>query len=255
MYLAYVDESGNVGPKGSRTYTLGCVIVRDVEWPETFDRLIAFRRFLRAKFGLPVRAEIKANHLIRNAGAFRGLSLGEQARADLYRQAIRLQPKLGLLAFGIVIKKRELRNLHPDRDPREVAWEYLLQRLERFSSPGGSHPGEPVLVVHDEGEGAMVRKLARKARRAGTAGSAFGSGMLKRPARLLLDDPVPRDSRESYFLQLADLDAYAAFRRIQPPPPRPVQIVPHGLWEQLGTAIYRPANYLGGGVPGIVEWP
>lgn len=111
------------------------------------------------------------------------------------------------------------------------------------------------MLVHDEGEGPIVRKLARKARRAGTAGSAFGTGVLQRPARLLLDDPVARDSRQSYFLQLADLTAYAAYRRIRPPPARPTQIVPQLLWDQLGAAIYRPANMLAGGVPGIVSWP
>lgn len=105
MYFAYVDESGNSGWAGSRTYALGCVMVRGVDWPMTFDRVIAFRRFLRARFGLPVRAEIKANYLIRNAGPFRGLGLGDQARADLYRQAMRLQQKLGMLAFAVVIDK------------------------------------------------------------------------------------------------------------------------------------------------------
>jgi uncharacterized protein DUF3800 len=237
-------------------------MVSGVEWPDTFDRLIAFRRFLRARFRVPVRrAEIKANYLIYNSGPIRGLGLGDQARADIYRQAIRLQPKLGMLAFAIVINKGNLQGRNAQRDPadqrdaRDVAWEYLLQRLERFNSANGSHPGEPVLLVHDEGEGAIVRKLARKARRAGSAGSAFRTGSLVRPARLLLDDPVPRDSRQSYFLQMADLIAYAAFRRIHPPPVRPVNIVPHRLWDQLGSAIYRPANQLAGGIPGIVAWP
>jgi hypothetical protein len=74
--------------------------------------------------------------------------------------------------------------------------------------------------MHDEGEAHLVRRLQRKARRAGMAGSMFGTGVLSRPAKLVLDDPVPRASREAYFVQLADLDAYAAFRRLYPPPPR-----------------------------------
>lgn len=99
----------------------------------------------------------------------------------------------------------------------------------------------------------LVRKLARKARRAGTAGSMFGTGLLRRPARDLLDDPVAKDSRQSYFLQLADLDAYAAFRRLYPPPARPVQIVPQGMWDQLATARYWQANMYSGDPPGIVQ--
>ena len=116
------------------------------------------------------------------------------------------------------------------------------------------------MVVHDEGETAVIRKIARKARRAGSAGSAFGTGHLDRPARLLVDDPISRDSRQSYFVQLADLSAYAAFRRIHPPPPRHVPIVPQTMWDELGGAIYTEANYLArldhpDDPPGIVSWP
>ncbi len=86
------------------------------------------------------------------------------------------------------------------------------------------------LVVHDEGNAKAVRALARKARRAGGAGSIGGGGYLQRPFDRLLDDPVPRDSSQSYFVQFADLAAYAAFRRLYPPPPRPVNIVPQLTW-------------------------
>jgi hypothetical protein len=84
-----------------------------------------------------------------------------------------------------------------------------------------------------------VRKAARKSRRAGTAGSEFGTGILHVPFKGLLDDPVPRDSRQSYFLQLADLAAYAAFRRLYPPPERPRQIVPQEMWDELRDARFQ----------------
>jgi hypothetical protein len=99
-----------------------------------------------------------------------------------------------------------------------------------------------------------VRKLARKARRAGTAGSMFGSGMLRVPFARLVDDPVPRSSAHSYFVQLADLAAYAAFRRLYPPPPRLVPIVPQTMWDELGDARYTPVTY-SADPPGIVHWP
>jgi len=112
------------------------------------------------------------------------------------------------------------------------------------------------MVIHDEGDEATVRKRARKARRAGTAGSAFGAGLLKRPFTRLIDDPIPRSSHQSYFLQLADLDAYAAFRRLYAPPARPVQIVPQTMWDELGSARFRPVRSLyRGGPAGIVPGP
>ncbi len=252
LHFAYVDESGDAGPRGSRTYSLGCVFVDAQAWPATFDSLIGFRRFLRATYGVPVRAEVKANYLLHNGGPFRPLQLSEAARFSIYRGFMRLQPKLGIVTLAVVVDKAAAAQRYPGRDPRDIAWEWLLQRIERFMTQ--SHRS-PVLVVHDEGEAILVRKLARKARRAGTAGSMFGTGVLRRQARDLLDDPVPKDSRQSYFLQLADLVAYAGFRRLYPPPPRPVQVVPQTMWDELATAPYWQANMYSGGPPGIVHGP
>jgi hypothetical protein len=105
MHLAYVDESGSVGVGSSLTFTLACVLVDATRWPDVFDEILDYRRFLKSTFGVPVRAEIKANHLLRNGGAFRPLGLSEGARFRIYRGLMRLQQKLELLAFAIVIRK------------------------------------------------------------------------------------------------------------------------------------------------------
>lgn len=251
MHIAYVDDSGNPGMPGSQTFCLGCVLVDSARWPDVFDEVIEFRRFLRDRFRLPVRAEVKANYLLQNKGPFRSLNLGESARFAIYRGFMRLQAKLELQIFAIVIRKDLLAEKSLSVDPRHVAWQYLFQRLERFTSNGATQ----VMVMHDEGDGGLARKLLRKARRVGSAGTKFGTGSLKRPARLLLDDPVARRSHESYFIQLADLVAYAAFRRTCPPPLRAVQICPSTMWDELGKARLAAVNRLSGGPPGIVVWP
>lgn len=256
MLLAYVDESGDDGrQRGSRTYALGCVMVDASAWTSTFDQLIAHRRWVRQRFGIPVRAELKANYLLRNGGPLRTTPLGERARFALYRSFLRLQPKLGLDVFAVVVdKEKAAQKFSSSRPASDIAWEYLLQRLERRTTK--ANPKLEVMVIHDEGDEINVRKRARKARRAGTAGSAFGTGALKRPFTRLIDDPVPRASHQSYFLQLADLNAYAAFRRLNPPPPRPVQIVPQAMWDELGSARFRPVRSLHrGGAVGIVPGP
>lgn len=233
MFLAYIDESGDPGTNGSHTYALGCVMVDHEVWLNRFDRLIAFRRHLRRLFGIPIRTEIKANYLMRNGGPwFSHNPLSENARHAIYRQHMRLHAKIELATFAVVVDKAALAAKDPTRDPQDCAWEWLLQRLERRTTYEATH----ALIVHDEGDRVGVRKLARKTRRAGTAGSAFGTGTLRVPFTRLIDDPVPRDSQQSYFLQLADLCAYAAFRRLQPPPPRTVPIVPQSTWDELGAA-------------------
>jgi Protein of unknown function (DUF3800) len=256
MYLAYVDESGNNGLPGSRTYTLGCLFLDVDRWPDTFDEMITFRRTLRDTYGVPVRAELKANYLPRGKGALWPLRLSEAQRFEIYREMMGVQAGLGFRTYAIVINKQELKDRGRGESAREVAWEFLLQRLERLTTTTPA----TAMLVHDEGETAAVRKIARKARRAGSAGSAFGTGHLNVPARLLVDDPISRDSRQSYFVQLADLSAYAAFRKIHAPPPRLTPIVPQDMWDELGAAIYTDANYLArleypADAPGIVSWP
>lgn len=248
MLLAYVDESGDKGARGSDTYSLGCLMLPDTEWPHAFDAMLGFRRFLKNRFNILVRAEIKANYLMRGKHSFAGL--GDRQRRDIYRSHMRMVPKINGQAFAIVIEKTSMTS---NRDPFELAWQFLMQRLERESG----RTSQPVLVVHDEGDNLGVRKIARKARRAGSAGSAFGSSYLKRPFTELLDDPVPRDSQQSYFLQLADLIAYSGFRAIHPSP-HPHAICPPAMWDEMGSGIYSWANSLKRqqGIPaGIVVWP
>lgn len=253
MYVAYIDESGDsgLGAGSSRTYILSCVFVRSSHWLEAFDGLIGFRRFLKKELGVPMHAEIKANSLLKNTGDFKDLELSEHARHFIYKGLLRLQPKLGLSAFAVVINKS---GLYGAAKPFDTAWTFMLQRLERLST----NESTEIMLIHDEGEPLRIRKLARKSRRFGTAGSMFG-GHLNVPFKGLLDDSISRSSKQSYFLQLADLNAYAAFRRIYPPPagiPRRRQIVPQLMWEELGDARFQPANGRAGGPSaGIVYWP
>ena len=254
MDLAYVDESGSSGFSGSLTYSLGCVVVPARTWPDVLDDLIDFRRFLRASFGIPVRSELKANYLVRNGGPLRALPrpLSEAARFAIYRAHMRLLPKLDLRVFAVVVRKAEMRASGIAQDPRDLAWTGLLNRIERMSTKSST----PVMLLHDEGESRAIRILARRARRAGTAGSMYGSGFLKRPARLLVEDPVPLRSDQSYFVQLADLVAYAAYRRLYPPPSRvATPVVPESMWEEAGAALFDKVNMYSGGPTGLVTAP
>jgi hypothetical protein len=248
VYLAYVDESGDSGARGSLTFALSCVLIEDRQWSTPFDLLLEYRRLLKRRYGLPIRAEVKANFILGSRGPFSLLGLTEAARFKIYKRFLTIQAELHIKTFAVLIRKDRLPR---PTDPRERAWAFLLQRLERFTFEAKTQ----VLILHDEGEEKSIRKYSRKARRFGNAGSRFGTGSLSRPFLSLIDDPVPRLSHQSYFIQLADLNAYAAFRRYYPPPARLVQIVPRRMWEFLATARLAEVNRLTGGPPGIVAWP
>jgi hypothetical protein len=260
LRVAYVDESGNAGWNGSPYYSLGCVMLEADSWPHTFEQVLGHRRWLRDSFGVLLRDEVKANFLTKNKGPFKALGLGEPARRRIYRSHLRLLDKVGMQAFSVMIHKHKI--IKRTRDPRDLAWQFLLQRFERMTTKAGADL--PVMLFHDEGDDKLVRQFARKARRAGRAGSAYGAGgWTPRPLRWLIEDPVPKRSDHSFFIQLADLTAYAAYRRLYPyNGAGSVGLVcPQSTWDELGGAIFAPANALAAGghqlgaVPGIVEWP
>jgi len=236
MLLAYVDESGNTGNPnggGSLTYALGCVLIDADLWPTAFDELLDFRRRLRDTFKLRMRDEVKANYLLRNSGDLRYLNLGPGARFVIYRAHMRILKQLPARAFGVVVDKRKV--IRSPNDYFDLAWEGLLQRLERTSTKECA----TFAVVHDEGEDEAIRKWVRKSRRHLTAGSAFAVGGLRNAAALLVDDPVPRRSQHSFFVQLADLVAYAAFRGVVPPGPAIERTCPQCMWDEIGSATHN----------------
>lgn len=188
---------------------------------------------MRDKFGVRMRSEIKANYLLRNSGDLRDYGLGQGARRVIYRAHLRVLSPLGVRAFAVVVDKRA--GFTSPADCFNLAWESLLQRLERTSTKEGTR----FVVIHDEGENDAVRRWVRRARRYLTAGTAYGGGTIVAPASLLVDDPVARQSRHSYFIQVADLLAYAAFRSVIPPSTSIESICPQGMWGEVGDATRR----------------
>lgn len=248
MYFAYFDESGDSGYENSptNTFTLAAVLVHDNDWMATLDEMVSFRRYVRDQFGVPPRAEIKANWLIHKKGpCFKNLDLSFPGRLNLYEAFMRFQRKVGMIqTFAIVIDKDKV--YKTSVSPRDYAWTRAIERLERF----GSGEGETLHVLPDEGHGHFIQKKIRAMRRFHKVDSAFDAKTLDRRAENIIGDSSDRSSEESYFIQLADLNAYAAYRRVYPG-----SNFDESYWKELGDARVNEVNRLSGGPTGIVLWP
>lgn len=245
IHLAYVDDSGD-----SSTYVLGALLIPGEQWLPVQDQLIAFRSRLSQKQGFRMRYELHATEIIAGGGKWKALNVQVRTRFGIYKAALREVASLSPVArvIGVVVDSQ---NPHLRTSPREEAWDVLLQRLERFAFFEKS----TCLLIHDEGGNRTVRTMARRKRRFGYAPAAFGGSGRHVPFKQLLDDPVSRDSRESYLLQWSDLVAYACFRKVVPR-----ATVPSDLWDSLGDAPVSDANYIersrgSNEPPGLVVWP
>lgn len=247
MYFAYFDESGDSGFTNSPTdtFTLSGLLLHDRDWLNALDQVISFRRYLRDQFRISPRWETKATWLIHNKGKIRDAGLSYPARMAAYKAAMRFQRKAGVFkVFSVVIVKSRINN--KSSDVREIAWRYALQRLERF----GTSMKDNIHVLPDEGHGEFIRKKIRAMRRFHYVPSAYGQGTLERAATNIVEDSSDRNSTESFFTQLADLNAYAAFRRAFPG-----NNFGGDIWDELGEARIAEASKLTGGPTGIVIWP
>jgi hypothetical protein len=247
MYFCYFDESGDSGYINSPTpaFALAAVIVDDRDWLNLLDQIVSLRQYLRGQFHIPARAEIKATWLIRGQGALKGTGLSASARINAYEAVMRFQRKCGIIrTFAVVINKSLVVNRA--RDPRSEAWMRAIERLERF----GTQKQQNLQVFPDEGHSYFIRRKMREMRRFHLVPSRWGSDQLDRKAENVLEDPSERESHESYFIQLADLNAYAALRRIHPVP-----AFGGSMWEELGDARIPEVNRVRGGPRGIVCWP
>lgn len=247
MFVAYVDDSGD-----SNSFVLGAVLVDSQRWLAALDQLISYRAELSRTVGFRMRYELKATRFVSNGGPWRRLKVPMRKRFGIYKLALSELASLvpAVRTVAVVIPDRADSRLQGS--PREAAWDVLMERLERFGTNGKN--GE-CLIIADEGSPAKLKAMARRKRRFGYAPSAFGGPARKVPFRALLDDPVNRDSSDNYFIQWADLVAYAAFRQIIPAP-----TVPRRLWDDLGEARLAEANRIerdkgSKEPPGLIVWP
>ena len=245
MLLAYADESGDSGYEGSPTkwFVLALVLVREQDWLHILNRMVDMRRYIRDEWGIGPLTELKATHILGPRKRFRGLPREE--RLNLYRLVLRFQRKEALFTnFAVCVDKSKVKKR--SIDPREFAWKFALERLDNYAGRND----EWVHLYPDAGHGYFIRRMVRRMRRFHRVSSAFGRESLEAEARRIIEDPSDRESSESFFIQLADLNAYAAARHVFPS-----RKLGGEMWDELGETRLEEVNRLSGGPVGIKVFP
>jgi hypothetical protein len=142
MYIMYADESGDSGLTKSPTryFVLTGLVVHEANWHEMLDRLVAFRKRVRAKFGLLLAQEIHAGKMLSRPGQPLAYTIAKNDRLTIIRG---LLDTLARMNFMSIINVRvDKRGKGPDYDPFVRGWEALIQRFENtlgygnFPGPG-----------------------------------------------------------------------------------------------------------------------
>jgi Protein of unknown function (DUF3800) len=221
MYLMYVDESGDTGLNKSPTnyFALSALVVHESRWRELINLLIAFRKTLRATYGLPLRTEIHAAEFIRHPPV---PGMEKHIRLAIMRNLLDELAKIDFISFtNVIVDKRR------KTTPYDVflnAWQTLFQRFENTMNNAnfpGRYRSDNGIVINDNTDGLKLQKLVRRMavynpipHMASLYG--MGSGYRIIPLRKIIEDPNSRDSKYSYLIQSCDVVAYFLLQKFLP---------------------------------------
>lgn len=212
MHIMYVDESGDPGihPLSSPHFILSGLIVSQDEWDKYLSRLKAFRKSLKAKYGLNQRTEIHTAELIRVQKIEEYKKIYKSDRLNIIKDYCTEMPRIFDTAqiINICIKINE----HPETDIFSLAWGRLLQRYDTFLKKIAKDKG---IIVADDTDSVKLMSLQRKMRVYNPIPSHF-SGTYNAPISNIIEDTFSRQSHHSYFLQSVDLVAHCLYRKEYP---------------------------------------
>lgn len=216
MFFMYADESGDPGVTNSPSqyFVLSGLVIHELNWKPYLERLIAFRQGLRIQYDLQMREEIHAAHLIKHPGPLVRIGSGDRlAIIRSFADTLAAMPEFRLI--NVVVNKATKSDNY---DVFTVAWQALIQRFENTISyhnfPGPWKQDERGLIFCDNTDGKKLRDLIRKMRKYNPIPnqSQFGSGYRDMKLNYIIEDTITRDSKDSYFIQAADLCAYLLYQ-------------------------------------------
>jgi hypothetical protein len=206
MFIAYYDEAGDDGwPGSSPIFVLTSVYLHDSQWKSTFSQIQNFRRRLRREIGLKVATEFHTKHFVLDKNH---LGLSDNQRVAVMDQFCDLIASLDVKIINVVINKKRIRDSNYGILDNAVT--YSIQRIENDLD---QHSGnERFLIITDPGREGKMRSTTRKRQVFNPIPSKMtpGSSHLKNIQRLI-EDPLPKDSKTSYFIQVSDLVSYVVY--------------------------------------------
>ena len=231
MFFMYVDESGDSGlppPRGlspTRYFCLSGLVVHELEWANTLAELQRFRHWIKSRYGIYLDDELHAADMVGKPSrlpASLGLLRKHERLAILRHHADRIASLPHLSLINVCVDKSS----GLDVDSRGVfrrAWYALFQRFENTirqqNFPGPRHAADRGIVFPDNTDGEKLRQFLDDMRMRNLLTLTNRDGLrtkIDEPIKLLIEDPVCRDSQSSYFIQAVDLAAYLFKQSLQP---------------------------------------
>ena len=228
MYLMYVDECGDCGmpADGSPTnlFCLSGLVVHELRWRDTIAELLRFRHWLRSRYHVYIDDEIHAAAMIAKPSSV-AASLQRLRKHERLAIIRHFADQIALLSdvsiINVVVDKR-LKASNKDK-VFKWAWYALFQRFEntiRYQNfPGPKNSDDRGIVFPDNTDGQKLRKFLADMRLRNPLKIRQRDGAstyIDEPIKVIIEDPVLRDSQHSYLIQAADCAAFLLKQSVEP---------------------------------------
>jgi hypothetical protein len=203
MWFAYLDES----KENNSTYIYSALIIRGEAWPKAFGAVKEFRKELRRSKGIYLAQEMHAWKFIAGKGKISDRVIGKVERAEIFASTLDFIASCKYFRLFSSINSNEL-----------YAFERLINRINRTAEKFNEH----VVLFCDSGQEVEFTRRIRRMRVVNHISSNLGqwqdngSSTKNIPIERFVEDPVFKDSKGSYFIQLVDFCSYALLRMERP---------------------------------------
>jgi hypothetical protein len=230
MHIFYADESYD-----QTKFIVSSLRVDVAEWKTLLGRIKTFRVDLRNAYGIKLRSELHAQTFVRHCSdgvSTRMLSIAD--RRVIFEQCIDFIATLPIQIINVCLPLQKFAGRSNEAHFQAV--DRLFNRIQ--TNVSRLQPPSHALVIFDKGKEQQITKLSRRLSVFNYIPSQFGAWPGGAKAKnistdRIVEDPVFRDSRDSYFLQLIDFVAFALLKREVPPSPFVLKWGYHTLFDRL----------------------
>lgn len=212
MFICYFDESGDDGfPKySSNLFVLTSIYMHHLLWKDNYEKVFNFRKHLKDEYKIPINVEFHFVDFVKNKYPYKLYNINDKDRKHVVQEWFDFIKTLDIKVINVCINKLNITT--PQYDVLDNAFKYNIQRIE--NDLNSFDPSSKFLIISDEGRVGKMVKIARKIQKINYIPSRYG-GSYNRSIQKLIEDPLPKNSKQSYFIQISDMIAFIVYLYIK----------------------------------------
>lgn len=235
MHFVYIDDAKDDDQQARRLCSFAALLIPENNWQDALRMVKEFRHKLKCDYGMYVNKELHACEFVAGRGNIADRIVTKSQRGQIFSEALKLTANLpgAKLLPAVGAKNHQL-----------MLFERLLNRINKNVEKVGDH----AVLFCDEGNNIEYTRLRRKMGVHNPIQSRYGSwkdtgaNWKNIPLNFILEDPVFKDSKQSYFIQLADFASFALLRQENQIPSRNKYGI-HIAFDALNSILVREAFY------------